>query len=117
MVLTATKARKDEAGLIPNRPLASEDSLDQCGKQLSKRRKQFVCCTPDVYGVIISILMQASKHIQNYSGAHLEYHEFYSHVSHGHLHERRSPSDFDADFVNSINVSFPEMEYDSKTFI
>lgn len=43
MVLTATKARKDQSGLLPrvfNAPVSQ------------------ICCSPDVYGIIISIIMQ-----------------------------------------------------------
>jgi Transmembrane protein 26 len=47
LVLTATKERKDRTGLLPSRqksknPIVPTDS----------------CCTPDVYGIIISIMMQ-----------------------------------------------------------
>ena len=44
MVLTATKARKDQSGVLPKRmPSIEADNS---------------CCTPDVYGIIISIFMQ-----------------------------------------------------------
>ena len=42
MVLTATKVRKDQSGLLPRTFNQYDDS----------------CCTPDVYGIIISIFMQ-----------------------------------------------------------
>ena len=58
MVLTATKARKDKAGLIPNRPLSSDENYGY-GKQQPNQQK-YTCCTADVYGVIISIFMQVS---------------------------------------------------------
>ena len=42
MVLTATKARKDQSGLVHN-PMTESSNT---------------CCTPDVYGIVISIMMQ-----------------------------------------------------------
>lgn len=42
MVLTATKVRKDQSGLLPRAFNQYDDT----------------CCTPDVYGIIISIFMQ-----------------------------------------------------------
>jgi len=59
MVLTATKARKDKAGLIPNRPLSSDENYGH-GKQQPNQQQKYTCCTADVYGVIISIFMQVS---------------------------------------------------------
>ena len=67
MVLTATKARKDKAGLIPSRPLADDDvdigshySAKHSSANAANQHK-FVCCTADVYGVIISIFMQVNQ--------------------------------------------------------
>ena len=43
MVLTATKARKDQSGIVSRKFPPPEDDT---------------CCTPDVYGIIISIFLQ-----------------------------------------------------------
>lgn len=49
MVLTATKARKDQSGIFSQRFNVYQDPD--------------VCCTPDVYGIIISIMLQDAPYL------------------------------------------------------
>ena len=44
LVLTASRARRDQSGLVVKRESSDAETIG--------------CCTPDVYGIIISILMQ-----------------------------------------------------------
>ena len=46
LVLTATRARRDQSGLVPVR------------RSRKKGKKGAGCCSADVYGIIISIMLQ-----------------------------------------------------------
>ena len=46
LVLTAARARRDQTGLVPTK------------RMRRREKKRDICCSADVYGIVISILLQ-----------------------------------------------------------